>query len=194
MIKRVCVYCASSSNIDEIYTKDAEILGSLLGERNMSIINGAGAKGLMCAVSDAVLSSGGTVTGVIPRFMVKNGWCHPCLTEVVETETMHERKKIMADMSDAAIALPGGIGTFEELLEIITWRQLGIYKKPVIILNTNNYYAPLLEMFSRATEEGFMRDDAQAILWNVAQTPEEVIKIIDKQSESEPLPTTSRHP
>ena len=120
MIKRVCIYCASSDNIDEIYTKDAKILGSLLGKKSMNIINGAGAKGLMQAVSDAVLSAGGTVTGVIPNFMCENGWCHENLTEVIRTETMHERKKIMADMSDAAIALPGGFGTFEELLEIIT--------------------------------------------------------------------------
>ena len=177
MIKTICVYCASSDKIDDIYTKDAEKLGSLLGERQMKILNGAGSRGLMRAVSDAVLSSGGTVTGVIPRFMVNNGWCHTNLTEVIQTETMHERKKIMADMSDAAIALPGGFGTFEELLEIITWRQLGLYNNPVIILNTNNYYDPLFEMFRRATKENFMREE-QSVFWHVAQTPEEVINIL----------------
>ena len=181
MIKTICVYCASSDKIDDIYTKDAEKLGSLLGERQMKIFNGAGSRGLMRAVSDAVLSSGGTVTGVIPRFMVDNGWCHTNLTEVIQTETMHERKKKMADMSDAAIALPGGFGTFEELLEIITWRQLELYNNPVIILNTNNYYDPLFEMFRRATKENFMREE-QSVFWHVAQTPEEVLDIIDKYS------------
>ena len=178
MIKRVCVYCASSNNIDEIYIKDAEILGTLLGKRNINVINGAGAKGLMRAVSDATLSAGGTVTGVIPDFMCENGWCHQSLTEVIRTKTMHERKKTMADMSDAAIALPGGYGTLEELLEIITWRQLGLYNNPVIILNTNNYYAPLFEMFRSATKQNFMREE-QSVFWFVARTPEEVIALVD---------------
>ena len=177
IIKRVCVYCASSDNIDEVYRKDAERLGSLLGKRNMNVINGAGIRGLMRVISDSVLSAGGTVTGVIPDFMCKNGWCHQNLTEVIRTETMHERKKMMADMSDATIALPGGFGTFEELLEIITWRQLGLYNNPVIILNTNNYYDPLFEMFHRATEQKFMREE-QSVFWHVAQTPEEVIEYI----------------
>ena len=180
MIKTVCIYCASSDNIDNIYSKDAEKLGSLLGIRKMKIINGAGSIGLMRVISDAVLSSGGTVTGIIPRFMVINGWCHKNLTELIYTETMHERKMMMAEMSDVAIALPGGCGTLEELLEIITWRQLGLYNNPVIILNTNNYYNPLLEMFRRATKEKFMREE-QSLLWHVAQTPEEVIEIISKK-------------
>ena len=179
MIKRICVYCASSDNIDEIYTKDAELLGSLLGQKNMNIINGAGRRGLMRAVSDSVLSTGGTVTGVIPDFMCENGWCHENLTEIIRTETMHERKKIMADLSDAAIALPGGYGTLEELIEIITWRQLGLYNKPLIILNTNNYYNPLFEMFRRATEQKFMREE-QSVFWHVAQTPEEVITLVNE--------------
>ncbi|MDR2679826.1 MAG: TIGR00730 family Rossman fold protein, partial [Tannerella sp.] len=158
MIKTVSVYCASSDRIDNVYAKDAETLGRLLGQRGMQVINGAGNIGLMRVVSDAVLSSGGTVTGVIPGFMVKNGWCHPHLTKLIKTGTMHERKKTMADLSDATVALPGGIGTFEELLEIITWKQLGLYNNPVIILNTNNYYAPLFELFRRATAEKFMRE------------------------------------
>jgi uncharacterized protein (TIGR00730 family) len=176
MIQSVCIYCASSADIDPLYAKDAETLGALLGERNMHVINGAGSVGLMRTVSDATLRAGGTVTGIIPRFMVESGWCHSGLTEIIRTETMHERKQMMAHLSDAAIALPGGYGTLEELLEIITWRQLGLYKKPVIILNTNNYYGPLLEMFSRATREKFI-GAGHARLWQVAGTPEEVIVI-----------------
>jgi uncharacterized protein (TIGR00730 family) len=174
MIKTVSVYCASSDRIDRVYAGDAERLGHLLGQRGMQVVNGAGSIGLMRILSDAVLSAGGTVTGVIPAFMVRNGWCHPRLTKLIKTETMHQRKKIMADMSDATIALPGGFGTFEELLEVITWKQLGLYRNPVIILNTNNYYAPLLEMFRHAAEENFVRRE-HVQLWHVAQTPEEVI-------------------
>lgn len=179
MIKTVCVYCASSDKINPVYSRDAEMLGSLLGQKNIKIINGAGSIGLMRVITDAALLSGGSVTGVIPHFMVKNGWCHQNLTELISTETMHERKETMARMSDAAIALPGGCGTFEELLEIITWRQLGLYNHPVIILNTNNYYDPLLEMFRRAADEKFMCEE-HLQLWHVAGTPEEVIEMIDK--------------
>ncbi|OAV73746.1 LOG family protein yvdD [Bacteroidales bacterium Barb7] len=112
------------------------------------------------------------MTGVIPRFMVEKDWHHKQLTEMLVVETMHERKKRMADLSDAAIALPGGCGTLEELLEIITWKQLGLYLHPVVILNTNHYYDPLLEMLRRAEDEEFMRVRYKG-LWLVADTPEE---------------------
>lgn len=179
MIKSICIYCASSDQIAPIYTEEASALGTLLGERGMHIINGAGNIGLMRVVSDAVLSAGGTVTGIIPHFMVKNGWCHPTLTQLIRTETMHERKQMMADLSDAAIALPGGCGTFEELLEIITWKQLGLYNKPVIILNTNHYYDPLIELFRRATTEHFMHEK-HAHLWQVAQSPQEAVELLSR--------------
>jgi len=178
MIKTVGIYCASSNLINDLYFKQAEQLGALLGRRGLHIVNGAGNKGLMRVVSDAVLASGGTVTGVIPRFMVEKGLCHPNLTTVIQTETMHERKTIMADLSDAVIALPGGYGTLEELLEIITWRQLGLYHNPVIIFNANGFYDPLLEMLKRTVAEKFVREE-HAQLWHVAHTPEEVIDIID---------------
>ena len=110
------------------------------------------------------LKAGGTVVGVIPHFMVENGWCHSGLTELIRVETMHERKQRMADMSDAVIALPGGCGTLEELMEIITWRQLELYHHPMIILNTNHYYDPLLEMLNRVEDEQFMRLQ-RCMLW-----------------------------
>ena len=178
MIKNISIYCASSERIDRIYFDDAERLGALLGQRGLHIINGAGCIGLMRAVSDAVLASGGTVTGVIPQFMVERGLCHQKLSKIIQTQTMHERKKTMADLSDAAIALPGGYGTMEELLEIITWRQLGLYLKPVIILNTNDFYNPLIEMLTHAVDEKFVRKE-HANLWHVAGTPEEVVEVID---------------
>ena len=179
MIKNISVYCASSDRIDSLYADAAKQLGSLLGQRKLHIINGAGNIGLMRVVSDAVLSAGGTVTGVIPQFMVDKGLCHANLTSVIRTQTMHERKKTMAGLSDAVIALPGGYGTMEELLEIITWRQLKLYNNPIIILNTNNFYNPLLEMFHLAIAENFIREE-HAQLWRVAQTPDEAIRLIDE--------------
>jgi uncharacterized protein (TIGR00730 family) len=174
-INSVCVYCSSSVEIDAVYSKDAARLGILLGQRGLRVINGGGVAGLMRVISDSAMSSGGSASGVIPRFMINNGWCNPNLTDVVPVETMHERKKTMADLSDAAIALPGGYGTLEELLEIITWQQLGLFNKPVIILNTNNYYAPLIEMFRQATNGKFIRKE-QSRLWRIADKPEDVIR------------------
>lgn len=126
-INSVCVYSASSTKIDEVYFNAARQLGQLLAKRRIRLINGAGSIGLMRSVADAVLENGGEVTGVIPKFMVEQGWHHTGLSKLVEVESMHERKQLMADLSDAVIALPGGCGTLEELLEIITWKQLGLY-------------------------------------------------------------------
>lgn len=113
----------------------------------------------MCRISDATLAAGGTVTGIIPHFMVEQGWHHKGLTRLIETKDMHERKQLMADMSDGVIALPGGCGTLEELLEIITWKQLGLYLKPIVILNINHFYDPLLEMLQQAIDQHFMRQE-----------------------------------
>lgn len=174
-IKNVCVYSASSTKIASIYFEIAEELGHLLARKGINLINGAGSSGLMGTISNAALQAGGTVTGVIPRFMVEQGWHHQGLTHLVETETMHERKQLMAEMSDGVIALPGGCGTLEELLEIITWKQLGIYLKPIVILNVNRYFDPLLDMLQKAIEENFMREEHRAI-WQVATTAEEAVE------------------
>ena len=155
-INSVCVYSASSTKIDAVYFQAAETLGRLLAEHRIRLINGAGSIGLMCSVADAVLKNGGEVTGVIPRFMVEQNWHHTGLTELIEVESMHERKQKMANLSDGIIALPGGCGTLEELLEIITWKQLGLYLNPIIILNTNRFFDPLLEMLEKAIDESFM--------------------------------------
>ena len=169
-INSVCVYCASSTKIDSVYFDAARELGTLLGQRQIRLINGAGNMGLMSAVSDAALRAGGEVTGVIPRFMVEQGWHHTGLTKLIETETMHERKRMMADLSDGVIALPGGCGTLEELLEIITLN-------PIVILNVKNYFDPLLDMLRQAVDENFMRTQHGAI-WHVAQTPQEAVELI----------------
>lgn len=176
-IKSVCVYSASSTKIDPVYFDAAACLGKLLAEKQIRLINGAGNIGLMRAVADAVLQNEGEVTGVIPQFMVEQGWHHTGLTKLVEVESMHERKQLMADMSDAVIALPGGCGTLEELLEIITWKQLGLYLNPIVVLNINRFFDPLLEMLDKAIDENFMRRQ-HGDIWHVANTPEEAVGLI----------------
>lgn len=176
-INSVCVYSASSTKIDSVYFQAAEELGRLLAEHHIRLINGAGSIGLMCSVADAVLKNGGEVTGVIPHFMVEQNWHHTGLTELIEVESMHERKQKMANLSDGIIALPGGCGTLEELLEIITWKQLGLYLNPIIILNVNGFFDPLLEMLEKAIEENFMRQQHRDI-WKVARTPEEAVELL----------------
>ena len=131
----------------------------------------------MAAISDAALQAGGKVTGVIPHFMIEQGWNHTGLTQTIAVENMHERKQTMADLSDAVIALPGGCGTLEELLEIITWKQLGLYLNPIVILNTNHFFDPLLNMLDKAIAENFMRNQHGKI-WLVADEPAEAIQLI----------------
>lgn len=176
-IRSVCVYSASSTKVDGIYFEAARDLGRLLALHGIRLINGAGNLGLMRACADACLEGGGKVTGVIPRFMVEQGWQHPGLTELIETEDMHVRKQTMARLSDGVIALPGGCGTMEELLEIITWKQLGLYLHPIVILNTGGYYQPLLDMLSHAVEERFMRP-VHLDIWSVATTPSEALELL----------------
>ena len=176
-INSVCVYSASSTKIDAVYFQAADTLGYLLAEHRIRLINGAGSIGLMRSVADAVLKNGGEVTGVIPRFMVEQNWHHTGLTELIEVESMHERKRKMADLSDGIIALPGGCGTLEELLEIITWKQLGLYLNPIVILNINGFFDPLLEMLEKAIDENFMRRQHGDIC-KVAQTPEEAVQLL----------------
>mgnify|MGYP002672377284 FL=1 len=176
-IRSVCTYCASSTKIAPCYFQAAEELGRLLAQEKIQIINGAGNIGLMAAISDAALQAGGKVTGVIPHFMIEQGWNHTGLTQTIAVENMHERKQTMADLSDAVIALPGGCGTLEELLEIITWKQLGLYLNPIVILNTNHFFDPLLNMLDKAIAENFMRNQHGKI-WLVADEPAEAIQLI----------------
>lgn len=173
----VCVYCASSTQIDEKYFRAAEELGTLIAQKGLRLITGAGRMGLMNTVEEAALATGGKVTGIIPTFMVKEGWHHTGLTELIETASMHERKQLMADLSNGVIALPGGCGTFEELLEIITWKQLGLYLNPIIVLNIDGYYDHLLSQLNKAVEDNFMRA-VHADIWQVATTPEEAIELL----------------
>lgn len=176
-INSVCVYSASSTRIAPVYFEAARRLGQLLAQHRIRLVNGAGSIGLMRSVADAVLENGGAVTGVIPRFMIEQNWHHTGLTELIEVDSMHERKQTMASLSDAVIALPGGCGTLEELLEIITWKQLGLYLNPIVILNVDGFFNPLLEMLEKAIGENFMRRQ-HADIWRVAHTPEEAVRLL----------------
>ena len=176
-INSICVYSASSSQVNECYLKSAKKLGVLFAKHRIELIYGAGKVGLMGAMADAVLERGGKVTGIIPSFMIEQHWHHTRLTQLVEVESMHARKQKMAALSDGIVALPGGCGTLEELLEIITWKQLGLYTKPIVIVNANGFYDPLLEMLDKAIDEKFMRPDHKH-LWSVAEQVNQVIDLL----------------
>ena len=176
-IKKVAVYAASSSQVSSEYIDAAAELGRTLAAEDIEIVYGAGKVGLMGALADAALDAGGKVTGVIPQFMVDNGWCREKLTNLIVTPDMHTRKEKIVSLADATIALPGGVGTLEELMEIITWKQLGLYANPIVILNTRGYFNPLKEMLERAVEEKFMRE-IHRNLWSIADTPRQAADLI----------------
>lgn len=176
-LKNICVYCASSNKVASIYGDTAYELGALLAKEGINVVTGAGGIGLMRKVEDGALDNGGKAIGIIPQFMVDQKWHHPCLSELHITGSMHERKQMMANLSDAVIALPGGCGTIEELSEIITWKQLGLYMNPIVILNVNGYYDHFIAQLQTAINEHFM-GEMHASIWNVATTPEEAIEII----------------
>ncbi|MDR2804219.1 MAG: TIGR00730 family Rossman fold protein [Dysgonamonadaceae bacterium] len=171
----ITIYAASSPHVAPVYEQAAKDTGRLIAEKGITCINGAGKTGLMAQVTDAVLENGGRVIGIIPQFMVDKQWGHASLTECIVTPDIHTRKRLMAQRSDACIALPGGVGTLEELLEIITWKQLGLYVKPAVILNTNGYFNDLLRMLAKVEQEHFMHH-VHPPLWTVAETPAEALK------------------
>ncbi len=173
---KIAVYCASSTQIDECYFKDARRLGNLMADKGITLVNGAGNMGLMAESADGCLEKGGKAIGVIPTFMIGEGWCHNGMTQIIETADMHERQAKMAEMTDAGIFLPGGCGTFAELSELITWKQLGLYLKPIILLNTKGYFDSLLNTLHQAITENFMRP-VHADIWKVAPTPEEALRM-----------------
>lgn len=175
---KITVYSASSGQVPPAYVETARELGALLALRGHTLVNGAGRSGLMAAAADACMDNGGDAIGVIPRFMIEQGWQHDGMTRLVVTDDMHRRKETMAEMSDACIALPGGVGTLEELLEIITWKQLGLYLKPIVVLNTAGYFDSLLEQLGRAADERFMRPEHRNI-WQVADTAAEAVAMCE---------------
>jgi uncharacterized protein (TIGR00730 family) len=175
--RRVCVYCGSSRQCDPVYLKSAEQLGRVLARNSYTVVYGGGAAGSMKHLADGVLAEGGRVVGVIPEFMVKLEWVNPRIPETIVVNDMHERKKRMIDGVDAVIALPGGSGTLEELMEAITWKRLGLYLGAIVILNTQSFYQPLIRLLDRCIGERFM-DSRHAQMWSVVEEPDEVPQAI----------------
>ena len=163
-LSAVCVYAGSNPGRDPAFADAARDLGSLLAGRGIEVVYGGGRVGLMGILADAALTAGGQVTGVIPQALIDKEISHEGLSELVVVETMHERKLAMADRSQAFISLPGGVGTLEELFEIVTWAQIGYHHKPVDILDVAGYYRPLLQFIDHAQAAGFVRDVYRPIL------------------------------
>jgi uncharacterized protein (TIGR00730 family) len=158
-IRSVCVYCGSSPGRDEVYLKAGRALGRSIAESGLRLIYGGGTKGMMGAVSDGALAAGGKVTGIIPRFLINKEATETALgrlDELLVTENMHERKHTMFEKSDAFVALPGGIGTAEEIVEIMTWAQLGQHRKPIVFANVKGFWDPLLALIDHMRAEGFV--------------------------------------
>ncbi len=163
-IKSICVFTGSSTGGRMEYHDTACALGRLMAERKIRLVFGGGRVGLMGIIANATLEAGGEVIGVIPRGLQEREVGHDGLTRLEVVETMHERKALMAELSDAFVAMPGGLGTFEELFEVLTWSQLGIHKKPCGLLNTAGYYFPLISFLRRATDEGFVSPEHREML------------------------------
>jgi uncharacterized protein (TIGR00730 family) len=163
-MKRLCVYCGSSAGFNPVYKDAAVALGRELAARKVDLVYGGGNVGLMGALADAVLAAGGEVTGIIPHHLIAMEVGHQSLTSLIAVDSMHIRKHQMADMADGFIALPGGIGTAEELLEVLTWLQLGIHFKPVAVLNTNGYFDHLLRFLEHMEQTGFLKKEHQNLL------------------------------
>ncbi|MDR1483626.1 MAG: TIGR00730 family Rossman fold protein [Planctomycetaceae bacterium] len=173
----VCVYCASSAMVDRVYFDAVERLACEFVRNEIHVVYGGGAIGLMGRLADTVWAEGGKITGVMPKFMDDVEWSHQHLTELIFTETMHQRKARMIENIDAVIALPGGTGTLEELFEVITLKRLGLFTKPIVILNTNNFYKPLKEMLNKCVDENFMKPKHLS-MWSFVDQPEDVITTI----------------
>jgi hypothetical protein len=176
-IRRVCVYCASSRQTDPSYAAAAGRLGKALAREGITIIFGGSSIGSMLALADAALSEGGRVVGVVPRFMYDMELAHKGLSELVLVNDLHERKSRMIEEVDAVVALPGGSGTFEELMEAITWKRLGLYLNPIVIVNQNGFYEPMLQQFQRAVDERFM-DPRHLDIWTVVSDVDHVLEAI----------------
>jgi hypothetical protein len=173
-LRRVAVFCGSSPGTDPAYADAATALGATLAERGIGLVYGGGAVGLMGIVADAVLAGGGEVVGVIPQHLWDKEVGHRGLTELHIVGSMHERKLAMADRADAFIGLPGGVGTFEELFEAITWTQLGIHQKPVGLLDVAGFYGPLLAFLDDTVDAGFLRAEHRDLIL-CATTPDELL-------------------
>jgi len=176
-MKSICVYCGSSDKLCQDYTDVAYKMGQEIAKRKLVIIYGAGSTGLMGALANGALESGGEVIGVIPEIFHTQQLAHTQLTKLEIVQTMHQRKARMIELADAFLALPGGFGTFEELFEVLTWAQIGLHHKPIGLLNINEYYSPLLSAIELARKEGFIYNEHHD-LFATASQPAELIEAL----------------
>ncbi len=181
-MKRICVFCGSNDGVNPVYSESAEKVGKFLAVNNIELVYGGGRVGLMGRIADTVLANGGKVIGIIPRSLAEKEVAHQGLTKLHVVDSMHERKALMAKLSDGFIALPGGFGTFEELCEVITWAQLGFHDKPCGFLNVAGYYNSLIELFDKATDEKFVRREHR----NLVLIEQTIENMFEKMKEYEP--------
>ena len=190
-IRSVCVYCGSSPGRDEIYAKAGHLLGRSLAKSGLRLVYGGGTKGIMGAVAEGALRAGGKVTGIIPRFLINKEATETALDrldELLITDNMHERKHKMFEKSDAFVALPGGIGTVEEIVEVMTWAQLGHHRKPIVFGNVGGFWDPMLALLDHMTAEGFIHT-AQRVKPLVVADPEAIVAAIMVAGSSVDAPT-----
>jgi uncharacterized protein (TIGR00730 family) len=187
--RRVCVFCGSSPGVRAEYRAEAVTLGRLLGEAGLGLVYGGAQVGLMGALADAALAHGSEVIGVIPRALAGVEVAHQGLSRLVEVETMHERKALMAQEADAFVALPGGFGTLDEFFEILTWAQLGIHEKPCLLVNTTGYYDQLLSFLGIAIDQGFLKAKNRAII-HVAGDATEALRSMQRLWKTLPVSHT----
>lgn len=183
-IKSICVYCGSSINVDDDFKDAAREMGKILADNNIRLIYGGGKAGLMGIIADSVMENGGEVIGIIPSHISDREIQHTALTELHIVESMHIRKQMMVDYSDAFLVLPGGVGTLDETCEIITWRQLGIHDMPIMIANLKGYWTPFLSMIDNIVSEGFMREDDKNTFMVVDTLDDVLQKFADAPKES----------
>ena len=179
-MKTLCVFCGSSPGTRPTYAQAARSLGETLAERGLGLVYGGGKVGLMGELADAVLAKGGKVTGVMPDFLAAKEIAHPNLTELRLVASMHERKALMAKLADGFIMLPGGFGTLEEFMEVLTWAQLGLHNKPLGLLNVEGYYNSLLSFFDHAVKEEFVSLTLRNLILE-APEPVELLELMDRQ-------------
>jgi uncharacterized protein (TIGR00730 family) len=186
-MRRLCVFCGSSSGDNPVYAGAARRLGAALAARGLGLVYGAGHVGLMGVLADAVLACGGTAVGVIPQALVDKELAHRGLTELHVVDTMHQRKALMADLSDAFAALPGGYGTADEFFEVLTWAQLGLHAKPVGLLNVSGFFDPLLAWADHCVREGFIRPEHRELL-RISSNSEELLGLLDRAQPAPQVP------
>ena len=173
-MKRICVYCGSNPGADPAFAKAARELGRILADRGLGLVYGAGNVGLMGIIADAVLEAGGEVTGFIPKALEEKELAHTGITELVVVDSMHERKQLMADRADGFIAMPGGVGTLEEVIEVFTWLQLRFHAKPIGLLNIAGFYDPLMTFLEKICEQKFLKRE-QLDMLIVSDSPAELL-------------------